>query len=91
MIYNQPNTSNGIPMPLLMAYMTATAIQEADPAEPVTYYDPVSQTVRYDARIIGTYSLKISSTKKRREPLLRTGKMQLTIQRLRNNNSTVAE
>jgi hypothetical protein len=61
MIYNQTNSSNGIPMPLLMAYMTATAIQEADSETPVMY-DPISQTVRYDARVVGTYSLKTSST-----------------------------
>jgi hypothetical protein len=63
MIYNQPTFSNGIPMPLLMAYMTATAIQEAG-SEPPVMYDPVSQTTRYDARVIGTYSLKISETRK---------------------------
>jgi hypothetical protein len=62
MIYNQPNSSNGMPMPLLMAYMTATAIQEAGSEAPVMY-DPVSQTVPYDARQMGTYSLKVSSTK----------------------------
>jgi hypothetical protein len=62
-MYNQPNTSNGIPMPLLMAYMTATAIQEADPAAPVMY-DPVSQTIQYDARQVGTRSLKTHNTKK---------------------------
>jgi hypothetical protein len=61
-MYNQQNTSNGIPMPLLMAYMTATAIQEADPATPVMY-DPISQTIKYDARTVGTRSLKTSTTR----------------------------
>ncbi|MDR1584089.1 MAG: hypothetical protein LBS55_12705 [Prevotellaceae bacterium] len=61
MIYNQTNSINGIPMPLLMAYMTAKAIQDADPATPVMY-DPVSQIASYDARVVGTRSLKTRQT-----------------------------
>jgi putative ATP-grasp target RiPP len=51
-------------MPLLMAYMTATAIQEAGTAAPVMY-DPVSQTAMYDARIMGTHSLRYHGVTRR--------------------------
>jgi hypothetical protein len=57
------NLMNGIPTPLLMANMVATKIQEDENPEPVMY-DPISQTV-YDMRLVGTRSLKSSSTRKK--------------------------
>jgi hypothetical protein len=62
MNYNQTKTSTGNAMPLIMGCTMPTRIQEAYNVEQ-TIYDPVSQK-SYDMRLIGTYSLKTSTTKK---------------------------
>lgn len=60
MLYNSTKTTAGTVMPLLMGCTPASRIEECtDSME--SYYDPATQRT-YDARIVGTYSLKTSTT-----------------------------
>lgn len=61
MLYNSTKTSAGTVMPLLMGCTMQSRIQECQDDYP-SYYDPVRQRT-YDARVVGTYSLKSSMTK----------------------------
>ena len=56
MIYNQTRV-NGAPMPLLMGCTKPSAIQDENNV-PSMMYDPISQIVEIDCRILGTKSLK---------------------------------
>lgn len=58
--YNQTRT-NGIPMPLLMGFTPSSRIEEAG-EEISLVYDPMTQTVEMDMRVVGTKSLKVSQT-----------------------------
>lgn len=62
MLYNQTRTSYGTVMPLLMGCTKPQPIEVLEQEEPIVY-DPVKQYVIYDMRIVGTRSLKISSTR----------------------------
>lgn len=62
MQYYNNTQINGTPMPLLMGFTPATRIMEAG-NDPRPIYDPISQIIEMDLRIIGTRSLKISSTR----------------------------
>ena len=64
MLYNQTNQWNGIPMPLLMGYIPPEPVQEVENEMPFIY-DPVSQTVAFDMRMLGTKCLKTSTTTKK--------------------------
>lgn len=61
MLYNQTKTSCGTVMPLLMGCTKPQPIETA--ADTPQIYDPITQSVVYDMRIIGTYSLKSVQTK----------------------------
>lgn len=61
MLYNSTKTSAGTVMPLLMGCTMQSMIQECHDDQP-SYYDPVSQRT-YDARVVGTYSLRTEMTK----------------------------
>ena len=58
------------PFPLLMHYTLSTPIQEAEDA-PIIYNDQL-QITEYDARIVGTRSLKSSVTTKKVNGLMKT-------------------
>lgn len=58
------------PFPLLMRYTPSTPIQEAEDA-PIIYNDQL-QITEYDARIVGTRSLKSSVTTKKVNGLMKT-------------------
>lgn len=61
MLYNSTRTSAGAVMPLLMGCTPVSGIETCtDPMD--SYYDPMTQRT-YDARIVGTYSLKTLMTK----------------------------
>ena len=60
MLYNQTKTSCGTVMPLLMGCTRPQPIETAADAPQI--YDPITQSVMYDMRIVGTYSLKSSCT-----------------------------
>ena len=64
----QPITSNVFP--LLMRYTPSTPIQEAED-RPIVYNDQL-QITEYDARIVGTRSLKSSVTIKKVNGLMKT-------------------
>lgn len=57
-------TKSGHSMPFLMACTSAEPIYE-ETASPYTLYNPHSQTSVIDARVVGTRSLKVSTTVKR--------------------------
>ena len=61
MLYNSTKTSTGTVMPLLMGCTMQSRIQECLNDQP-SYYDPVTQRT-YDARVVGTYSLRTEMTK----------------------------
>ncbi len=58
------------PFPLLMRYTPSTPIQEAED-RPIVYNDQL-QITEYDARIVGTRSLKSSVTTKKVNGLMKT-------------------
>ncbi len=60
MLYNSTKTTAGTVMPLLMGCTPVSRIEECTDSMD-SYYDPATQRT-YDARIIGTYSLKTSAT-----------------------------
>ncbi|MDR0926414.1 MAG: hypothetical protein LBO69_01435 [Ignavibacteria bacterium] len=57
-------TPNGYPMPLLMNFTVPNRIMEADDSFGREIYDPMSQTIEFNMRTIGTYSLRHIRTKK---------------------------
>lgn len=61
MLYNSTRTSAGTVMPLLMGCTMQSRIQECLNDQP-SYYNPVTQRT-YDARVVGTYSLRTEMTK----------------------------
>ncbi len=61
MLYNSTRTNAGAVMPLLMGCTPISRIEEAD-ANQKAVYDPLSQRT-YDARVVGTYSMKVVNTK----------------------------
>lgn len=61
MLYNQTKTSCGTVMPLLMGCTQPQPIETAADAPQI--YDPITQSVVYDMRIVGTYSLKTVQTR----------------------------
>jgi hypothetical protein len=61
MKYNQSKTAAGQVMPLLMGCTMPTPI-ETETAEQMVIYDPMSQRVVMDLRIVGTKSLKTHIT-----------------------------
>lgn len=61
MQYNLERT-NGQPMPLLMGYTQPSKIKTLENDIPVIY-DPISQMVKLDFRVVGTKSLKNHITK----------------------------
>ena len=65
MYYNQTNQWNGTPMPLIMGFTLPEPIQEVE-NEPSIIYDPISQTVVFDMRTVGTKCLKTTTTSKKR-------------------------
>ncbi|MBM6718707.1 hypothetical protein H6B13_03490 [Bacteroides gallinaceum] len=58
------------PFPLLMHYTSSTPIQESED-RPIVYNDQL-QITEYDARIVGTRSLKSSVTTKKVNGLMKT-------------------
>jgi hypothetical protein len=64
MNYNTKRTAAGQVMPLLMGCTMPQAI-EAEPMEEKIIYDPVTQKVVMDLRILGTRCLKVHSTTKK--------------------------
>ena len=58
----QTRTANGTIMPLLMGCTQPSKIQTLENEQPVIY-DPESQKVVMDLRIVGTKSLKTGRTK----------------------------
>lgn len=60
MLYNSTRTSAGAVMPLLMGCTPVSGIEKCEDSVD-SYYDPMTQRT-YDARTVGTYSLKTSST-----------------------------
>ena len=60
MLYNSTKTTAGTVMPLLMGCTPVSRIEECTDSMD-SYYDPATQRT-YDARLIGTYSLKTSTT-----------------------------
>ena len=65
MKYNTKRTAAGQVMPLLMGCTMPEAI-EVEPMEEKIIYDPITQKVKMDLRIVGTRSLKTSSTRQAR-------------------------
>lgn len=61
MIHNQARTVGGAVMPLLMGFTQPTKIETLENEQPIVY-DPITQSVVYDMRTVGTKSLKISTT-----------------------------
>ena len=61
MAYNQSKTAAGQVMPLLMGCTMPTPI-ETETAEHKVIYDPMTQRVVMDFRIVGTKSLRTVST-----------------------------
>lgn len=61
MQYNNTKTNAGQIMPLLMGCTIPTPI-EAEEVEHKVIYDPISQTVVMDMRVVGTKSLKTHIT-----------------------------
>lgn len=61
MLYNSTKNSAGAVMPLLMGCTMQSGIQECQDDRP-SYYDPFTQRT-YDARVVGTYSLRTEMTK----------------------------
>ena len=61
MTYNQTKTAAGQVMPLLMG-CTVTKSIETDFVEHKIIYDPMTQKVEMDLRIVGTKSLRTVST-----------------------------
>ena len=60
MLYNSTRTNAGTVIPLLMGCTPVSKIEECADSEN-SYYDPMTQRT-YNARTVGTYSLKTSST-----------------------------
>lgn len=60
MLYNDTKTSCGTVMPLLMGCTKPQLIETT--ADTPQIYDPITQSVVYDMRTVGTYSLKTSYT-----------------------------
>jgi hypothetical protein len=58
---NVNSYGNGSIMPLLMGFTPSTKIQEVE-SLPTFVYDDEKQIVSFDMRIVGTKSLKVSST-----------------------------
>ena len=73
MQYNNTKTSAGQVMPLLMGCTIPTLI-EAEEVEHKVIYDPVSQTVVMDLRVVGTKCLKTGSTRPGRNAKEKTDK-----------------
>ena len=67
-ISQQPTVSNVFP--LLMRYTPSTPIQEAE--DRLIVYNDQLQITEYDARIVGTRSLKSSVTTKKVNGLMKT-------------------
>lgn len=63
MNYNQKRTAAGQVMPLLMGCTKPEPI-EAEPMEEKIIYDPVTQKVVLDMRLLGTKCLKSHTTRK---------------------------
>lgn len=61
MLYNQTKTAAGQVMPLLMGCTSPTPI-EAEEVEHKVIYDPMTQKVVMDMRVVGTKSLKQTVT-----------------------------
>ena len=61
MLYNQTKTTAGQVMPLLMGCTVPTPI-EAEEIETKIIYDPLTQKVVMDMRVVGTKSLKQTVT-----------------------------
>lgn len=61
MLYNQTKTAAGQVMPLLMGCTPPTPI-EAEEVEHKVIYDPITQKVVMDMRVVGTRSLKQAVT-----------------------------
>lgn len=64
MNYNSARTAVGQVMPLLMGCTMPQTI-EAEPMEEKIIYDPMTQKVVMDLRLLGTRCLKVSGTKKK--------------------------
>ena len=62
MIYSQTRTQAGTVMPLLMGCTRPSPIETMDD-EGKIIYDPMTQTSEMNMRTVGTYSLKVRSTK----------------------------
>lgn len=60
-MYNKTRTNSGNVMPLLMGCTTPTPI-EIDDAERKVIYDPFTQKVEMDMRVVGTKCLKTKIT-----------------------------
>jgi hypothetical protein len=58
------NNQNDSVMPLLMNYTPSTKIEESDASQQLVY-DYLKQIIPYEMRVIGTNSLKSSSTRVR--------------------------
>lgn len=82
MLYNQTKTNCGTVMPLLMGCTRPQPIETA--ADTPQIYDPMIQSVVYDMRIIGTYSLKTSQTRYGTNAYHHDKKMQSTIKKTSN-------
>lgn len=73
MMYNKTKTQAGQFMPLLMGCTTPAPI-EAEEMEHTILYDPMTQKVVMDLRVIGTKCLKTSHTSTGRGTNMKTDK-----------------
>ena len=62
-MYNQAVQSTGACMPLIMGYTHPEKIQEVENDEPVVYDQKKQKTLVLILRLVGTKSLKSSTTK----------------------------
>lgn len=62
-MYNQTVQSTGACMPLIMGYTQPGKIQEVENEEPVVYDQKKQKTLVLILRLVGTKSLKTSTTK----------------------------
>lgn len=61
-MYNSTRTSSGHVLPLIMGFTTPTPIEVED-VENKIFYDPITQKVVMDLRVVGTKCLKTRGTK----------------------------
>lgn len=73
MIYNQTKTASGHVMPLLMGCTIPTPI-ETEEVKHKIIYDPMTQKVVMDLRVVGTKCLKTGSTRPGRNANEKTDK-----------------